>query len=130
MPAIRLDHARLDVSDIEAAERFYRDALGLRRIVEYVRDTHRILQMGPDGRPPGVELWHEPGLVPAPSTTQHIAFRTDHVEKVVARVGELGYPVIRRPFVVDWETVAFVTDPDGHLIELNNFVGRPIAGRP
>ena len=61
---VRLDHIRLDVADIDAAERFYAEALGLRTVVRYDLGRRVILQMAPEGLPAGVELWWEDGLVP------------------------------------------------------------------
>ncbi len=126
--SIQLDHVRLNVSDMAASERFYKEALGLRRICSYILKTHRILQMGPGGLPPGIELWQEPGLVPEPSRTGHVAFKVDDVTALTEKARKLGYKVIRSPFVVDFETISFIADPDGHLIELNDFVGRPVEG--
>jgi catechol 2,3-dioxygenase-like lactoylglutathione lyase family enzyme len=119
-----LDHLRVDVRDIDQAERFYAEALGLRQIVRYETDNGVILQMGPDGAPPGVELWFERELKPRPSETEHLAFAVDDVPGFVEHVRALGYEVAREPWKIDTETVAFVRDPDGHLVEINDFNGR------
>jgi catechol 2,3-dioxygenase-like lactoylglutathione lyase family enzyme len=124
---IRFDHVRLDVSDIEAAERFYSEALGLRLVVRYTVGDRVIAQMGPDGALPGVELWMEGSRVPEPHPTHHIAFSVADVRYLVERVRKLGYFIIKEPFMVDKETVAFIADPDNHIIEINDFVGRGIG---
>ncbi|GAB3066844.1 VOC family protein [Micromonospora schwarzwaldensis] len=121
---VRLDHLRVDVADIDRAERFYVEALGLDRIVRYEIDNGVILQLGPGGRPPGVELWCEAGLVPRPSATEHLAFAVDDVHTMVEHVRALGYRVAREPWRIGGETVAFVLDPDEHLVELNDFADR------
>lgn len=132
MASVKLDHLRLDVSDIDRAERFYSQALGLGLIVRYEIQNGSILQMGPDGRPPGVELWFEQGLQPCPSATEHLAFAVDEVRSLVEHVRELGYEVEREPFTIGTETIAFVRDPDGHLVEFNDFGGTdtPRGSRP
>ncbi|MER8012031.1 VOC family protein [Streptomyces sp. NPDC094149] len=123
-----LDHIRLDVADIDVAERFYADALGLSRVVRYELADHVIQQMAPDGRPAGVELWQERNLVPNPHPTHHVAFRVADVPALVEHIRALGYRVITEPYRIEQETVAFVADPDRHTIELNDFQGRPTVG--
>jgi len=125
--AVKLDHIRLDVADIDAAETFYAEALGLRRVIRYDLGSRVILQMAPDGLPAGVELWREDGLVPAPHPTQHIAFAVSDVSALLGHIRSLGYQVLTEPYKIGAETVAFVADLDGHIIELNDFRGRGVA---
>lgn len=127
LPSIKFDHVRLDVSDIEVAGDFYRRVLGLRPVVRYQVDGRTIQQLAPDGMPPGVELWQEKGLTPVPHSTQHVAFSVSDVRGLVEHARRLGYRVIREPFRTGAETCAFLADPDGHSIELNDFVGRGVA---
>ncbi|MYV96325.1 hypothetical protein GT350_39915 [Streptomyces sp. SID1034] len=124
------DHIRLDVADIDVAERFYADALGLSSVVRYELADRVILQMAPDGRPAGVELWQQRDLVPDPHPTHHVAFRVADVPALVEHIRALGYRVIAEPYRIEQETVAFVADPDRHTIELNDFLGRPTVGAP
>ena len=124
---VALDHIRLDVSDIETAERFYADALGLRPVVRYDLADRIILQMAPGGVPAGVELWQQPDLAPRPHPTQHVAFSVGDVVGLVDRIRGLGYRIVEEPYRIGDETVSFVADPDGHAIELNDFRGRPVA---
>lgn len=124
------DHIRLDVADIDVAERFYADALGLSSVVRYDLADRVILQMAPDGRPAGIELWQERDLVPNPHPTHHVAFRVADVPALVEHIRALGYRVITEPYRIEQETVAFVADPDRHTIELNDFLGRPTVGAP
>ncbi|MEI7033347.1 VOC family protein [Streptomyces pratensis] len=121
---IRLDHLRVDVLDMDVAEKFYREALGFERVVRFEVPDGVIQQMGPGGSPPGVELTQKEGLVPAPSETEHICFQVDDVVAWVERVRAAGYPIEREPFKIGDEGLAFVKDPDGHLIEFNDFNGR------
>lgn len=121
---MKLDHVRVDVLDLELAERYYRDALGLTEVVRYVLPGRTIVQVAPSATPPGVELWWEPGIGPTPSPTEHLAFAVEDVHAVIERVRSLGYPITTEPYTIGEETLAFVRDPDGHLIEFNNFRGR------
>ncbi|GAA1938442.1 VOC family protein [Kitasatospora viridis] len=125
--AMKFDHVRLDVCDIERSAEYYTAALGLREVVRYTVDQRVILQVAPEGLPPGIELWQEAGLTPVPHRTQHAAFSVSDVPRLVEHVRSLGYPITEEPYRIGEETVAFLTDPDGHLIELNDFRGRGIA---
>jgi catechol 2,3-dioxygenase-like lactoylglutathione lyase family enzyme len=125
--SIKIDHVRLDVSDIEVSESFYSQVLELRRVVCYELADRVILQMAPDGIPPGIELWQQEGLRPAPHATQHVAFSVNDVPGLTERVRSLGYRVVKEPFRIGDETVSFIADPDGHVIELNDFRGRGVA---
>ena len=42
----------------------------------------------------------------------------------VERVRSHGYVIDKEPFKIGDESLAFIRDPDGHLIELNDFKGR------
>jgi catechol 2,3-dioxygenase-like lactoylglutathione lyase family enzyme len=125
--SVRFDHVRLDVSDIDVAATFYRSAIGLREVIRYDVDDRVILQLAPAGLPAGVELWQEKGLTPTPHETQHIAFSVSDVPALIERVRSLGYQVTTEPYQIGEETVAFVADPDNHIVEFNDFKGRGVA---
>ncbi|WP_435128980.1 VOC family protein [Actinacidiphila sp. bgisy144] len=125
--SIRMDHVRLDVTDVARSAAFYAAALHLEQVVRYELDRRTILQMAPAGMPAGVELWQEDGLLPAPHPSQHLAFSVDDVPGIVAHVRALGYQIVEEPRRIGGETVAFLSDPDGHLIEINDFRGRGVA---
>ncbi|HET7232367.1 MAG TPA: VOC family protein [Longimicrobium sp.] len=119
-------HVKLDVADLERARRFYCDLLSLRPIVRYDRDDGvTILQLSPTGEPPGVELWYEPPFRPDPGDRLHIAFAVTDLPAVVARIRDSGWPIEREPFRIGHEQIAFVRDPDGYLIELNEADAAP-----
>ncbi|GAB3066775.1 VOC family protein [Micromonospora schwarzwaldensis] len=121
MTDLTFDSARLDVRDMDAAEAFYRDALGFQRVFRYDIPDGVIQMMAPGGKPPGVELTMLTDLVPNASPTEHIAFLADDVPAWVERIRSLGYRVEREPFTIGDETMAFVLDPDGHRIELKHY---------
>jgi catechol 2,3-dioxygenase-like lactoylglutathione lyase family enzyme len=124
MVTARLDHFRVDVSDLDASERFYRDVMGWDLVVRYEIPNGVLLFLGPEGRSPGVELWQELGLTPNPSATQHLGIAVDDVPAMIDHVRALGYKVEEEPRMIAEETIAFVRDPDGHLIEFSDFKGR------
>lgn len=125
--AVRLDHIRLDVSDIAVSEEWYRAALGLLPVVRYDTDNVVILQLAPAGLPAGVELWQERDVPPTPHRTQHVAFSVSDVPALTEHIRQLGFRIVSEPYRIGAETVAIVADPDGHLIEINDFCGRGVA---
>jgi lactoylglutathione lyase len=118
-------HAKLDVADLERSEAFYRGLLGLREVVRYPIPAGTILQLSPDGKPPGVELWHDRDTPPDPPTRLHVAFAVDDTRAWVEHLRASGVRVEQEPFTVGHEVIAFVRDPDGYLIELNEVRGAP-----
>jgi glyoxylase I family protein len=108
-----IHHVSLNVSDTERALGFYRDVLGMPLLAR------------PDFSFPGA--WLDAGngrqvhLIEADvpgDRGQHVAFRVDDVDAVVAAVRAAGVEV-RDPKPVVGTTIrqAFTHDPDGNLLE-------------
>lgn len=116
-------HAKLAVADIQASLDFYCGLLGCRPIVDYALPAGRIVQVSPTGRSPGVELWWEAEVTPIASETSHVAFAVTDTEGLVETLRAAGVAIDREPFAVEDELIAFVRDPDGHLVELNQKAG-------
>jgi catechol 2,3-dioxygenase-like lactoylglutathione lyase family enzyme len=113
-------HVKLDVSDLQVSLDFYQGILGLRQIVRYDRaDGVSIVQLSPTGRPPGLELWFEARLTAFETDRLHVAFGTDNVRTAVRELRQRGVVIDKEPFRIDNEVIAFIRDPDGYLIELN-----------
>ena len=128
-PALRvksIDHATLVVKDLERSRRFFVDVLGMREVPRPAfsfaglwfqagaTQIHLILEYSGSG-PAG-------NLLPAErrsSRTHHLAFLVEDAVATVPRLKEMGVTVLSeakpRP---DGYIQVFVTDPDGHVIEL------------
>lgn len=118
----RFHHLKIDVGDLGRSLEFYCTLLGLSQIVRYDRDDGiTIVQVGPDGQAPGLELWYEPPHRAYASERVHFAFEVDDLAAAVARLDAFGWPLAREPFRMGDERLAFVQDPDGYLIELYEF---------
>ncbi len=112
-------HAKLDVADMARAIDFYCGKLGCREIVRYKIPMGEIVQISPTGRSPGVELWYESDA-PAPRHSGiHIAFAVSNTRALVENLRAAGVEITREPFEMGDEIIAFVRDPDGYEIELN-----------
>jgi catechol 2,3-dioxygenase-like lactoylglutathione lyase family enzyme/uncharacterized protein YunC (DUF1805 family) len=121
-----IDHVTLVVKDIQRSRRFYVDVLGMREVPRPAfsfagswfqagaTQVHLILEFEGSG-PAG-------NLLPAAqrsSRTQHVAFLVDDAESALGRLRELGVPVLSGPKPrPDGYLQVFVTDPDGHVVEL------------
>ena len=116
----RLDHFGVDVSDLDRAERFYVDVLGMsvqmrlpdQRLLRY-GDGNCALFLVPDRVAPGL------ALIEHPLGKSHHAFEVSWEDLARARrlFGERGIP---HHAPIDWgdhECVYFL-DPDGNLLEL------------
>lgn len=115
----RFMHAKLDVRDLAASEAFYRDLLGLEELVRYTTDKGFIVQYSPGGAGAGVELWFERDREVAEATEIHVAFAVDDTRSWVEFLRQRGVEVAEEPFEIGGEVIAFVRDPDGYLVELN-----------
>jgi catechol 2,3-dioxygenase-like lactoylglutathione lyase family enzyme len=121
-----IDHVTLVVKDLERSRRFYVDVLGMREVPRPAfsfagswfqageTQIHLILEYAGSG-PAG-------NLLPAEkrgSRTQHLAFLVDDAVACVELLKEKGVPILSevkpRP---DGYLQVFVTDPDGHVVEL------------
>lgn len=128
-PPIRvktLDHVTLVVKDLEASRRFYCDLLGMQQVERpgfsfdgrwfQAGDTqiHLILEherSGPSGE--------NTADLKKSSRNRHFAFEVEDGRAAAAALAELGAPVLSGPQVrPDGAVQVFVTDPDGHVVEL------------
>jgi catechol 2,3-dioxygenase-like lactoylglutathione lyase family enzyme len=121
-----LDHVTLVVKDLERSRRFYVDVLGMAEVPRPgfsfpglwfqagATQIHLILESaesGPSGQPAGARE--------KSSRHQHFAFRVADARAAAGRFEELGVPFVARPKErPDGYLQVFVTDPDGHIVEL------------
>lgn len=149
VPLLRLTHVGICVSDLERSLRFYRDLLGFAyehdlevageptdtllrlrgvelKAVYLVRDGVRIELLrfaSPPAPPPRERAMHERGLT-------HLSFRVADLGATLAALRAAGERVLEETVVQFPEFqagAAFVTDPDGQLIELVQAPGDPVA---
>jgi catechol 2,3-dioxygenase-like lactoylglutathione lyase family enzyme len=114
MQTTGLHHVAISVKEIEPAVRFYADVMGLEQIER------------PDFGFPGawfqaggnqIHLMEMPDAEPDPR--QHYALRVDDLDEAVAAIEAAGGRVSRAPDVAGAGRQAFVRDPSGNRIELN-----------
>lgn len=114
-----LHHVKLNVRDMERSLDFYRNKLDFREMARYPIDSGLIVQLSHNGRPPGIELWYEEPALAVENKELHIAFEVSDVESYVSVIRDKGVRITREPFRIGHELIAFIEDPDGYQIELN-----------
>jgi catechol 2,3-dioxygenase-like lactoylglutathione lyase family enzyme/uncharacterized protein YunC (DUF1805 family) len=121
-----IDHVTLVVKDLERSRQFYVEVLGLREVPRPAfsfagswfqagkTQIHLILEFadsGPAGNPVPEHL--------RSSRSHHVAFEVDDAAAAAGRLRKLRVPVVSGPKPrPDGYMQVFVTDPDGHVVEL------------
>lgn len=114
MELLGVHHVSLNVDDLAAADRFYTEVLGFERIPR------------PDLGFPGSWLRAGPqevhlleiGAVPD-DVGQHVAFRVGDLDRAVADLRALGVHVSEAKALPTGARQAFLHDPSGNRLELN-----------
>jgi catechol 2,3-dioxygenase-like lactoylglutathione lyase family enzyme len=114
-----LDHVAIAVSDLDRAEAFYRDVLGLERVHEEW-DPPRVLASGGSGMALFPAGMHDDDVVGAPGIL-HFAFRVDRAAFEAAQ-SELSERGIDFRFSDHGAAHSvYFSDPDGHRLELTTY---------
>jgi catechol 2,3-dioxygenase-like lactoylglutathione lyase family enzyme len=112
MGLARIHHVGIPVDDADAAHVFYRDVLG---IAPVERPDGAVapgswFQLG-DGQ---VHLLERNEVIPA-----HFAIEVDDLAQTIAAIREHGIEVHEAEHIPGFGYQAFVADPSGNVIELN-----------
>ena len=120
---IRNDHTAFRVSDLDAAIRFYTEALGLRLMFRKINleaaEAYAFLEL--DGG--NLELIQSLG---APFTRRqieppycpHLAFRTDDMEQTMEMLLAAAIEIVKGPLEIPGEEKwLYISDTDGNVIE-------------
>ncbi len=107
-----LGHVLLQVHDLDAAEEFYLDFLGM---VVRKREAFR------DGRPlivteQGLGLTN--GRPEGQSPVEHIAFRARNIQAIADEAGRRGITIVQGPEPSGYGLSLYLLDPDGNKIEV------------
>ena len=109
----------LEVVDLEASERFYAGVLGLPVVARWEnRDAVWVMA----GERTRIGLWRPQVGIAGGRGGVHVHFALhladEHYEPAVARLREHGYEPEEVVFEDDRGRAAYVTDPDGNVVEL------------
>ncbi|MCY7631210.1 MULTISPECIES: VOC family protein [Bacillus] len=120
---MKMKYTILYVNDVEASIQFYHHILGFPiklRVESYVEFDTGEVTLSINSRQ---DVKESLGL-PVPeavssSQTFEIGFVVDDVNETISSLKEKGVPVIKEPAKKPWgQTVSYVSDPDGHFIEI------------
>lgn len=120
MEIVSLEHAALNVSDLEASKKFYGVGLGLKEVprpdFDFAGAWYAL------GESQQLHLIEEKSLVPTSNRrNHHFALRVRDIEAVEAQLKANGIKIAMGPHVrPDLVAQIFVSDPDGYIIELSN----------
>jgi catechol 2,3-dioxygenase-like lactoylglutathione lyase family enzyme len=120
----KLDHVAFQVSDMDAAVRFYVEKLGFalasRQVDEAEHEEFAFLTLGEvrlelirdlaqaADRPPEIR----------PPYCPHLAIGTDDLEKTLAGLKDKGVSILRGPLLIAGQvTWAYLADPDNNVLE-------------
>ncbi len=124
IPELRFGHVAFRVSNVERSVQWYKDAFGADRVFHAPRDGERQELMFLEfARGQFIELFTGgiETVKTAPNTIgyQHFCLAVDNLEKMLAHLAAMNVHPHRppRPGRSNY-TIAFVSDPDGNIIEL------------
>ena len=118
----RLAHVCIGAIDLNAAERFYVDALGMEKAFEFVREGRRIGFYLKAGDTTFLEVFadsHKPNEVHP--RIKHFCLEVDDLEAVITRLKDRGVAVSARKLGADGAWQAWITDPSGVRIEMMQY---------
>ncbi|MCK8454222.1 VOC family protein [Bacillus safensis] len=120
---MKMKYTILYVNDVEASIHFYQHVLGFPiklRVESYVEFDTGDVTLSINSRQDVKEALGLP--VPEANQASHtfeIGFVVDEVAQTIASMKEKGVSIIKEPAKKPWgQTVAYVSDPDGHFIEI------------
>ncbi|MGL5222499.1 MAG: lactoylglutathione lyase [Plesiomonas shigelloides] len=123
---MRILHAMLRVKSLDASVAFYENVLGMQVLrqnsFEQGRFTLTFMGYQSESEAAAIELthnWDEQGYHHG-DYFGHVAVEVDDIYAICQRCKDSGYRVTRDagPMAHGQTVIAFVADPDGHLIEL------------
>lgn len=121
----RLNFFKLIVSDMEAMIAFYTGAFGMVEAgprVNLPEIEEAMLTMPGDRFTLVLYRWKDGRVLALGSAHGPVGFLTKDIDAAHARLIDHGARSLRKPFAMGPMKIAFVADPDGHEVELVQFV--------
>jgi lactoylglutathione lyase len=121
---MNLAYTILYVQDVPRSLAFYQEAFGLQLRFQHESGDYGELDTGAtrlafSSRTLMTQLGKNPAAADAAAPCFEIAFSTDDVPAAVARAVAAGAALKQAPQDMPWgQTVAYVVDPDGFLVEI------------
>ena len=130
----RLAHVCIGAIDLNAAERFYVDALGMEKAFEFVREGRRIGFYLKAGDTTFLEVFADSDTPDeVRPRIKHFCLEVEDLDAVIERLTSRGLEVSAKQLGADQAWQAWITDPSGVRIEMmqyskesTQFTGRPV----
>lgn len=130
----RLAHVCIGAVDLNAAERFYVDALEMQKAFEFFRAGQRIGFYIRAGDTTFLEVFSERADPSADRPLiKHFCLEVEDLEAVISRLKDRGVEVSAKKLGADNAWQAWITDPSGIRIEMmqysdasTQFTGQPV----
>ncbi len=127
MKILTIDHAGLNVSDVETSRKFYTEGLGFQEMERPDFDFDGVWYLVG----PGKEQFHllsnkdimkeDLPLAKKPRSEHHVAFRVEDTDEVAKELKSRGIEIMLHNKRSDGISQLFVMDPDGYVIEFNDY---------
>jgi lactoylglutathione lyase/glyoxylase I family protein len=115
-------HVCLLAADLEAAERFYCNGLGLKKVFDFIRSDRVVgfyLELAPGTF---IEIFQRDGVdAKAVSPITHFCVEADDLDPVSKRLTENGYEATPKKLGADNSWQFWTTDPGGVRIEFHQY---------
>lgn len=111
----RLQHVNLPSTDLDRSKEFYLNKLGLPELPRPAFESPGVwVGAGPEN---AIHISQVPALGPNPNN--HFALEVENLERLLDVLEARGVPFQRSAYVPDAGRQAFLSDPDGNVLELN-----------
>lgn len=121
----RLNFFKLIVSDMQAAIDFYTGAFGMTEAgarIDLPEIEEAMLTMPGDRFTLVLYRWKDGRAIELGTAHGPVGFLTRNIDAAHARLIDHGATPLRKPFVLGPMKIAFVADPEGHEIELIQYI--------
>jgi catechol 2,3-dioxygenase-like lactoylglutathione lyase family enzyme len=124
MSVPRLHHMSLKVSSAEKSAEFYCSLFGFSKTRRYEMDGGgRIYHLEQSRSAAALEIIEDsgPAATSAPKgDAVHLGFSCPDLEAFMRLALQMNIEIVRGPIRVGEETIIFIRDPDGYLLEIND----------
>ena len=121
MLTLTYHHVALHARSAEASFSFYQRLFNYRQVLRHESaGGGAILHLAQDHGAPILEIIEEQEPPHVPEQAVHLGFSCSNMKELLDRLQKLEVKIERGPLTVGKETLLFIRDPDGYLIEIND----------
>jgi catechol 2,3-dioxygenase-like lactoylglutathione lyase family enzyme len=114
-------HVALHARSAEASFSFYQRLFNYQEVLRHeIAGGGTILHVAQDQGAPILEIIEDHELLRVPERAVHLGFSCSNMKELLDRLHKLEVKIERGPLTVGTETLLFIRDPDGYLIEIND----------